>query len=149
MAAIASSLLFSVDGDALLVLTSGAHRVDTRRVTGRVGVARTRIRRADPVFVLTATGQDVGGVAPAGHPQPVRTLIDATGGRVRAPLGGRRDAAHGVPGDVPVAGTDHRREAGGGRGGTGVGRPTPRSRPPRRAPRCGGCAGRPGVGRGW
>ncbi|MEW2319061.1 YbaK/EbsC family protein [Streptomyces bauhiniae] len=76
--AIANSLVFSVDGDPLLVLTSGAHRVDTRRLAGLLGVARKRVRRADPAFVLTATGQEVGGVAPVGHPQPVRTLIDAT-----------------------------------------------------------------------
>ncbi|MEV8047358.1 YbaK/EbsC family protein [Streptomyces griseoluteus] len=45
-----------------------------RRSAGR---GRKRLRRADPAFVLTATGQEAGGVAPVGHPQPVRTLIDA------------------------------------------------------------------------
>src|SRR5215471_6047567 len=72
--AIANSLVFSVDGAPLLVLTSGAHRVDTARVAGLVGAGR--VRRADPEFVREATGQAIGGVAPVGHPQPLRTLVD-------------------------------------------------------------------------
>ncbi len=72
--AIANSLLFSADGEPLLVLTSGAHRVDTARVAAELGVAR--VRRADPEFVYASTGQRIGGVAPIGHPAPVRTLVD-------------------------------------------------------------------------
>lgn len=72
--AIANSLVFDADGQPLLVLTSGAHRVDTARVAAVVGVAE--LRRADPEFVRTHTGQTIGGVAPVGHPKPIRTLID-------------------------------------------------------------------------
>jgi prolyl-tRNA editing enzyme YbaK/EbsC (Cys-tRNA(Pro) deacylase) len=72
--AIANSLVFNADGQPLLILTSGAHRVDTARIAGHIGA--TRVRRADPDFVRSATGQVIGGVAPVGHPQPVRTLID-------------------------------------------------------------------------
>ncbi|WP_433184752.1 YbaK/EbsC family protein [Actinoallomurus sp. CA-150999] len=72
--AIANSLIFAADGEPLLVLTSGAHRVDTTGLAERIGVAR--IKRADPEFVRAATGQPIGGVAPLGHPQPVRTLVD-------------------------------------------------------------------------
>ncbi|MFE5331458.1 YbaK/EbsC family protein [Embleya sp. NPDC056575] len=72
--AIANSLIFSADGRPLLVVTSGAHRVDTRVVARLLGVRK--VRRADPEFVLAATGQEVGGVAPVGHPHPIRTLID-------------------------------------------------------------------------
>jgi len=72
--AIANSLVFDADGDPLLVLTSGAHRVDTARVAALVGVAE--LRRATPEFVRAATGQPIGGVAPVGHPQPLRTLVD-------------------------------------------------------------------------
>lgn len=72
--AIANSLLFSADGAPLLVLTSGAHRVDTRRVAGLVGAGK--VRRAGPDFVYAATGQRIGGVAPVGHPQPLPTLVD-------------------------------------------------------------------------
>jgi prolyl-tRNA editing enzyme YbaK/EbsC (Cys-tRNA(Pro) deacylase) len=74
--AVANSLVFCVDGEPLLVLTSGAHRVDTRLVARLLGVGRGKIRRADPEFVFAVTGQEVGGVAPVGHPRPVRTLVD-------------------------------------------------------------------------
>lgn len=72
--AIANSLVFDADGTALLVLTSGAHRVDTARVAALVGVSE--LRRAAPEFVRAATGQPIGGVAPVGHPAPLRTLVD-------------------------------------------------------------------------
>ena len=72
--AIANSLLFSADGEPLLVLTSGAHRVDTVKVAAELGVQK--VRRGDPDFVYASTGQRIGGVAPVGHPKPVRTLVD-------------------------------------------------------------------------
>ncbi|MEV6978603.1 YbaK/EbsC family protein [Kitasatospora sp. NPDC093806] len=74
--AIASSLVFDIDGNPLLVVTSGAHRVDTRLLARLLGVGRGKIRRATPEFVLRVTGQEVGGVAPIGHPQVIRTLVD-------------------------------------------------------------------------
>jgi prolyl-tRNA editing enzyme YbaK/EbsC (Cys-tRNA(Pro) deacylase) len=72
--AIANSLVFSADGAPLLVLTSGAHRVDTTRVAALIGA--TAVKRADPDFVRRTTGQVIGGVAPVGHPEPLRTLVD-------------------------------------------------------------------------
>jgi prolyl-tRNA editing enzyme YbaK/EbsC (Cys-tRNA(Pro) deacylase) len=72
--AIANSLVFSADGAPLLVLTSGAHRVDTGKVAALVGASR--VTRADPEFVRRATGQVIGGVAPVGHPAALRTLVD-------------------------------------------------------------------------
>jgi prolyl-tRNA editing enzyme YbaK/EbsC (Cys-tRNA(Pro) deacylase) len=72
--AIANSLIFAADGQPLLILTSGAHRVDTARVAARHGFSS--VKRADPDFVRSATGQVIGGVAPVGHPAPVRTLVD-------------------------------------------------------------------------
>jgi prolyl-tRNA editing enzyme YbaK/EbsC (Cys-tRNA(Pro) deacylase) len=72
--AIANSLVFAADGEPLLVLASGAHRVDTGKLAALVGVRR--VRRASPEFVLAATGQEVGGVAPVGHPAPLRTVVD-------------------------------------------------------------------------
>ena len=62
--AIANSLVFEADGDALLVLASGAHRVHPGRLARRLGTGK--IRQAGPDFVLAQTGQSVGGVAPAG-----------------------------------------------------------------------------------
>ena len=71
---IANSLVFAADDAPLLVIASGAHRVDTGKVAALVGAAR--VRRATPEFVLAATGQEVGGVAPVGHPAPLRTVVD-------------------------------------------------------------------------
>jgi prolyl-tRNA editing enzyme YbaK/EbsC (Cys-tRNA(Pro) deacylase) len=81
VAQIANSLVFAVPDDAaaggrrpLLVLTSGAHRVDTAKVAALLGVAR--LDRADPDFVREATGFAIGGVAPVGHLTPIETLVD-------------------------------------------------------------------------
>jgi prolyl-tRNA editing enzyme YbaK/EbsC (Cys-tRNA(Pro) deacylase) len=76
---IANSLVFDADGDPLLVLTSGGHRVDTGKVAATIGT--TSIRRAQPEFVREHTGQPIGGVAPLGHPKPVRTLVDTALGQ--------------------------------------------------------------------
>ena len=72
--AIASSLVFTADGDPLLVLTSGAHRVETDRVAALLDVAE--VARAPAALVRAATGYASGGVAPVGHPAPLRTLVD-------------------------------------------------------------------------
>lgn len=72
--AIANSLIFDADGVPLLVMTSGAHRVDTAKVAALLGIAT--LRRADADFVRTHTGQAIGGVAPVGHPAPIGTLVD-------------------------------------------------------------------------
>jgi len=83
--AIANSLVFrgvrnNADGTEehfpLLVLTSGAHRADTTALAGLV--TAIRIDKADPEFVKTETGQVIGGVAPVGHRNPLRTLVDTT-----------------------------------------------------------------------
>jgi prolyl-tRNA editing enzyme YbaK/EbsC (Cys-tRNA(Pro) deacylase) len=70
--AIANSLLFSSDGVPVLILTSGAHRVDTELAARTTGP----LRRADKDFVRTHTGQVIGGVSPIAHPAPIRTYID-------------------------------------------------------------------------
>jgi prolyl-tRNA editing enzyme YbaK/EbsC (Cys-tRNA(Pro) deacylase) len=81
IAQIANSLVFAVPDEtapdgraALLVLTSGAHRVDTAKVAALVGAPR--LDRADAGFVKERTGFAIGGVAPVGHAAPLRTLID-------------------------------------------------------------------------
>jgi prolyl-tRNA editing enzyme YbaK/EbsC (Cys-tRNA(Pro) deacylase) len=72
--AIANSLIFAADGgEPLLIMTSGAHRVDMIKVGELLGV---ELRRATPEFVRQHTGQPIGGVAPVGHPKPVRTIVD-------------------------------------------------------------------------
>jgi len=72
--AIANSLVFWSDGEPLLVMTSGAHRVDTGALAERLG--RTSIVRATVEQVRAATGQAIGGVAPTGHPAPLPTVVD-------------------------------------------------------------------------
>jgi prolyl-tRNA editing enzyme YbaK/EbsC (Cys-tRNA(Pro) deacylase) len=79
--AIASSLVFAVPDEgagrrAVLVLTSGAHRVNTERLADRLGLER--LDRADPDFVRESTGFVIGGVAPVGHATPMETYIDIT-----------------------------------------------------------------------
>jgi prolyl-tRNA editing enzyme YbaK/EbsC (Cys-tRNA(Pro) deacylase) len=73
--AIANSLLFDADGSPVLILTSGAHRVDTATAAAAIGV--DRLRRASPEFVREHTGQVIGGVSPIGHPAPVPTYLDS------------------------------------------------------------------------
>lgn len=72
--AIANSLLFDAAGTPVLILTSGAHRVDVALTAERIGVPR--LRRASPEFVREHTGQVIGGVSPLGHPAPVATYVD-------------------------------------------------------------------------
>lgn len=72
--AIANSLIFATDrGAALLIMTSGAHRVDMIKVGEQLGV---ELHRASAEFVREHTGQPIGGVAPVGHPQPIPTIVD-------------------------------------------------------------------------
>ncbi|MFF8770855.1 YbaK/EbsC family protein [Kitasatospora sp. NPDC015120] len=72
--AIANSLVFVCDGEPLLVMTSGAHRVDTAFLARALGTGP--ITRASAAQVREATGQAIGGVAPVGHPAPLRTVVD-------------------------------------------------------------------------
>jgi prolyl-tRNA editing enzyme YbaK/EbsC (Cys-tRNA(Pro) deacylase) len=72
--AIANSLVFEAAGSPVLILTSGAHRVDTAKVATLLGVPAVTPAPAD--VVRRATGQVIGGVAPIGHPDPLGTLVD-------------------------------------------------------------------------
>jgi prolyl-tRNA editing enzyme YbaK/EbsC (Cys-tRNA(Pro) deacylase) len=81
--AIANSLLFAgrttAGADApvpVLILTSGAHRVDPAKAAAAVGVES--LARANPEFVREHTGQVIGGVSPIAHPGPIRTFLDQT-----------------------------------------------------------------------
>jgi prolyl-tRNA editing enzyme YbaK/EbsC (Cys-tRNA(Pro) deacylase) len=72
--AIASSLVFLCDDEPVLVLTSGAHRVDTGYLAAQLGLTAVRLANAEQV--RDATGQVIGGVAPVGHPAPLPTIVD-------------------------------------------------------------------------
>jgi prolyl-tRNA editing enzyme YbaK/EbsC (Cys-tRNA(Pro) deacylase) len=74
VAQIAKSMMFrAADGQPVLVVASGANRVDERKVAALLG---QKVKRADPAFVLAATGAAVGGVSPVGHVIAPLTLLD-------------------------------------------------------------------------
>ncbi|MDQ6935974.1 MAG: YbaK/EbsC family protein [Actinomycetota bacterium] len=73
--AIANSLLFDAGGAPVLILTSGAHRVDAALVAAELGFEE--LSRAKPDFVRAHTGQVIGGVSPIGHPHAVPTYLDS------------------------------------------------------------------------
>ena len=70
---IVKSLVFLCDGRPVLVLTSGANRVDTERLGALLG---GKISRADADGVREATGYAIGGTPPFGHAQPLRSVVD-------------------------------------------------------------------------
>ena len=76
-AEIAKSLVFIADGEPVLVVASGAHRVDTELLADLLDVAE--VRQASPDEVRASTGYSVGGVPPFGHSLPVvfdETLLE-------------------------------------------------------------------------
>ena len=76
VAEIAKSIVFrgGDSGRAIVVVASGDNRVSEAKVAASVGEP---LLRADAEFVRTATGYAIGGVAPIGHAQPVKLLLDA------------------------------------------------------------------------
>jgi len=74
VAQIAKSMLFrAADGRSVLVVASGANRVDERKVTALLG---QKIKRAEAEFVLAHTGAAPGGVAPVGHTTAPVAFLD-------------------------------------------------------------------------
>jgi prolyl-tRNA editing enzyme YbaK/EbsC (Cys-tRNA(Pro) deacylase) len=75
VAEIAKSIVFrgAASGEAVIVVASGANRVNEAKVAARVGEA---LARADADFVREATGYAIGGVAPLGHARPLKLLLD-------------------------------------------------------------------------
>lgn len=71
---IAKSLVFSGDGEPVLVILSGVDRLDTDRLRQHLGVKK--VTRADPDLVRQATGFVIGGVSPVGHSGPLRIILD-------------------------------------------------------------------------
>lgn len=74
LAQIAKSILFrSQSGKAVLVVTSGANRVDEKKIRALLG---EKIERASPDFVKDMTGFEVGGVSPLAHASPCVVFLD-------------------------------------------------------------------------
>jgi prolyl-tRNA editing enzyme YbaK/EbsC (Cys-tRNA(Pro) deacylase) len=72
---IAKSLVFRAVGSnrAVLIIASGANRVDEKLVSAAIG---DRIAKADATFVRDKTGFAIGGVAPVGHTEEPIIVID-------------------------------------------------------------------------
>ncbi|MBN1453266.1 MAG: YbaK/EbsC family protein [Anaerolineales bacterium] len=72
---IVKSLVFKgkTSGKPILVLTSGANRVDEKRIKAYAG---EKIERADANFVREVTGYAIGGVPPIAHVRPMETYLD-------------------------------------------------------------------------
>lgn len=72
---IVKSLIFKTipSGRAVLILASGANRVDEKRIEG---VIQEKLNKADAEFVRQQIGFAIGGVPPVGHIQPIETIID-------------------------------------------------------------------------
>ncbi|MCS7234478.1 MAG: YbaK/EbsC family protein [Armatimonadota bacterium] len=71
---IVKSLLFLADGNPVLVLVSGSHRVSTEKLARACGA--NRVRPADPETVVRVTGFPAGAVAPVGHATPLPVMMD-------------------------------------------------------------------------
>jgi prolyl-tRNA editing enzyme YbaK/EbsC (Cys-tRNA(Pro) deacylase) len=76
LGAITKSLIFRLQtsGEPLLVLTSGANRVDLNKVSQKVD---DTLGKADAAFTRAVTGYAIGGIPPLGHVRPIRTVLDA------------------------------------------------------------------------
>ena len=71
---VASSIVFKLpNGSALLVITSGRHRVDTKLVAAALGVEK--LHRADADFVRDVSGFAIGGVSPVGWINPPGEIL--------------------------------------------------------------------------
>jgi len=75
VAQIAKSLLFRArdSGRAVMIIASGANRVDEKKVAALLG---EKIERATPDFVREKSGYAIGGVPPVGHLEPPLVLLD-------------------------------------------------------------------------
>ncbi|MFP4636776.1 MAG: YbaK/EbsC family protein [Nitriliruptoraceae bacterium] len=76
VAQIVKSLVFVADEEPVLVLTSGANRVDETALASALGAAT--VRMADAQLVREATGYAIGGTPPFGHDTPVGVVCDRT-----------------------------------------------------------------------
>ena len=75
IAHIVKSLIFCTEktDQPILVLTSGINRVNEKIIEAAVG---EKIKKADADFTRNVTGFAIGGVAPIGHVQKIKTFID-------------------------------------------------------------------------
>jgi len=77
VAQIASSLAFSA-GELVVVVTSGANRVDEAKLAGLRGVPASAVEMADPDEIRETLGWSIGGVPPFCHDTAVPVYLDET-----------------------------------------------------------------------
>ena|SRR5688572_14424442 len=77
VAQIANSLVFrgASSGAAVLVMSSGARRVDTAKLAATIGEP---VEKANADFVRERTGFAIGGVAPVGHATPLKAYVETS-----------------------------------------------------------------------
>jgi prolyl-tRNA editing enzyme YbaK/EbsC (Cys-tRNA(Pro) deacylase) len=75
VAQIAKSLVFRDRETDLpvLVIASGSNRVDTTKIESATGL---KLGKADGKYVKERVGFAIGGIPPAGHREPLKTLLD-------------------------------------------------------------------------
>lgn len=74
VAQIAKSVVLRAGEQVVLVVASGANRVDLAKISARLDQP---VKPADGRWVRDNTGFAIGGVAPVGHASPPRIFIDA------------------------------------------------------------------------
>jgi prolyl-tRNA editing enzyme YbaK/EbsC (Cys-tRNA(Pro) deacylase) len=78
---IVKSICFLIDGQPVIILTSGDQKVDDRKLADLYGVGRKKVKAADAVQLVEIYGYEPGSVPPLGHRSPIPTYIDRTLGR--------------------------------------------------------------------
>jgi len=73
---IVKSILFVIDGQPVLAITSGISHVDRRAIASVFAVGRKRVKLASAQTVLETCGYEVGAMPPFGHLSKLLTLLD-------------------------------------------------------------------------
>ncbi len=100
VAQIAKSIVFRAGTRAVVVIASGANRVDMGKVAAVIGQP---VRRADGNWVRDTTGFAIGGVSPVGHLAPPIVVLDQdllALGEVWAAAGSPRHVFRSTPRDL-------------------------------------------------
>lgn len=75
---IASSLVFDVDGELVVAITSGANRVSQERLAAHFDAPPEATEMADADVIRETVGWSIGGVPPLCHETDLPTLFDPT-----------------------------------------------------------------------
>lgn len=75
---IVKSICFLVDGQPVIVLTSGDQKVDDRKLADMYNVGRKKVKAADAEQLVEIWGYEPGSVPPFGHRTRIPTYIDST-----------------------------------------------------------------------